>query len=132
MIFQIDLAITKPKTPPQISLLQAASLPYMGNLIDECKKVYTSSSKGKPLLEDEIEQIGYLLDDSAKYISESALATHISLRAYEETKDNRLVLAFIIGMAINKVNGDPNDPSDVPKSENSDPPESEDSLSLAA
>lgn len=128
----IDLATTKPKAPPQISLLQAASLPYMGNLIDECKKVYTSSLKEKPLLEDEIEQIGYLLDDSAKYISESALATHISLRAYEETKDNRLVLAFIIGMAINKVNGDPNDPSDVPKSENSDPPESEDSLSLAA
>lgn len=128
----IDLAITKPKTPPQISLLQAASLPYMGNLIDECKKVYTSSLKEKPLLEDEIEQIGYLLDDSAKNISESALATHISLRAYEETKDNRLVLAFIIGMAINKVNGDPNDPSDVPKSENSDPPESENSLSLAA
>lgn len=128
----IDLAITKPKAPPQISLLQAASLPYMGNLIDECKKVYTSSLKEKPLLENEIEQIGYLLDDSAKNISESALATHISLRAYEETKDNRLVLAFIIGMAINKVNGDPNDPSDVPKSENSDPPESENSLSLAA
>ena len=79
-----------------------------------------------------MKQIGYLLDDSAKYISESALATHISLRAYEETKDNRLVLAFIIGMAINKVNGDPNDPSDVPKSENSNPAKSEDSLSLAA
>ena len=131
MIFQLS-GNNKPKTPPQISLLQLRLCHTLGNQLMNVRKFILHPQKESRSLRMKSSKLVIYWMILQSIFSESALATHISLRAYEETKDNRLVLAFIIGMAINKVNGDPNDPSDVPKSENSDPPESEDSLSLAA
>lgn len=80
------LAVNKPKTPQQISLLKSASLHYMPQFIESLRDIdysYISLAESK---------LSELFDGVIAQIVLKGIATHISLKAYEMMKDYRLVL----------------------------------------
>ena len=97
----IAMALIKPKTPAQISFLSAASSPYMGQLLQDLRKQNSTYSK------ETNAKIGNLFENAAKRITKTSIATHISLRAFENMKDMRLILMSILGMPINMPNKGP-------------------------
>ena len=86
----ITLALQKPKTPTQISMLSASNLGYMGNLLDNLRSIdYSNDSHFKS-------EVSRLYDEAANTIVEKGCATHITLSAYEKFKDYRLLLSSML------------------------------------